>query len=70
MGWNNARPLTPVTSRVRAAADKILRDPARITKYVNNLGATYEERIFAVNELRRAAVEGGLSLEDNNTSIP
>lgn len=42
-----------LTDRVRAAADKILRNPDRITKFVNNLGETYEEKIYAINELRR-----------------
>lgn len=42
-----------LTTRVRAAADKILRDPARIQKFVRNLGETYEEKLYAINELRR-----------------
>ena len=29
---------------VRAAGDKLLRDPARVQKYIRNLAATYEER--------------------------
>ena len=32
--------------RSRAASAKLLRDPARIAKYINNLGATYEERVL------------------------
>lgn len=39
--------------RSRAASAKLLRDPARIAKYINNLGATYEERVFAEIELKR-----------------
>lgn len=43
-----------LSDRTRAALDKVLRDPARISKFVRNLGASYEERIYALNELRRA----------------
>lgn len=39
--------------RARAANDKLLYDPARVLKYTRNLGATYEERVYAENELRR-----------------
>ncbi|MBA4187863.1 MAG: hypothetical protein C0467_07580 [Planctomycetaceae bacterium] len=39
--------------RARAAGDKLLRDPARVQKYIRNLGATYEERVFAEQELKR-----------------
>jgi CheY-like chemotaxis protein len=39
--------------RSRAATEKLLHDPARVQKYVNNLGATFEERVFAEIELRR-----------------
>ncbi len=39
--------------RARAASEKLLYDPARVQKYVRNLGATYEERVFAEMELRR-----------------
>jgi len=39
--------------RSRAASEKQLRDPARIAKYIANLGATPEERIYAEIELRR-----------------
>ena len=42
-----------LTTMVRTAADKLLRDPVRINKFVRNLGATYEEKVFAINELRR-----------------
>src|SRR5262249_12367875 len=40
--------------RAKAANEKLLRDPARIQKYVRNLGATYEERVYAQQELKRA----------------
>ena len=39
--------------RARAASEKLLRDPARVAKYIANLGATYEERVFAELELKR-----------------
>ena len=39
--------------RSRAASDKLLRDPARARKLIRNLGATYEERVFAELELKR-----------------
>src|SRR5262245_56074945 len=39
--------------RSRAAGEKLLRDPARIAKYIANLGASHEERLFAEIELRR-----------------
>lgn len=39
--------------RSRAASEKLLRDPARIAKYIANLGASQEERVFAEIELRR-----------------
>lgn len=39
--------------RARAAGDKLLRDPARVAKYIANLGATYEERVYAELELKR-----------------
>jgi CheY-like chemotaxis protein len=39
--------------RSKAASEKLLRDPARVAKYIRNLGATYEEKIFAELELRR-----------------
>lgn len=39
--------------RARAAGDKLLRDPARVQKYIRNLAATYEERVFAEQELKR-----------------
>lgn len=39
--------------RAREAGDRLLRDPARVQKYVRNLGRTYEERAFAEIELKR-----------------
>jgi CheY-like chemotaxis protein len=40
--------------RSRAANQKLLNDPARIAKYIRNLGATREERLYAMSELRRS----------------
>ena len=40
-------------TRSRAATAKLLEDPARVEKYIRNLGATYEERVFAELELKR-----------------
>jgi len=40
-------------TRSKNANAKLLQDPARVDKYIRNLGATYEERIFAEEELRR-----------------
>jgi CheY-like chemotaxis protein len=42
-----------IVKLARAASEKLLRDPARVQKYIRNLGATYEERGFAELELRR-----------------
>jgi CheY-like chemotaxis protein len=39
--------------RSRAASEKLLRDPARVAKYIANLGASYEERLYAELELKR-----------------
>ncbi len=39
--------------RAKAASEKLLRDPARVQKYIRNLAATFEERAFAAEELRR-----------------
>lgn len=39
--------------RARAANAKLLYDPARVQKFIQNLGASYEERIYAEIELRR-----------------
>jgi len=40
-------------ARSQAANAKLLQDPSRVQKYINNLGATYEERVFAELELKR-----------------
>lgn len=40
-------------ARSKEAIAKVLHDPARVQKYINNLGATYEERVFAEMELKR-----------------
>lgn len=42
-----------LNERADAAAKKVLYDPARVQKYVNNLGATYEEKVYAQQELKR-----------------
>lgn len=42
-----------LVAKSRGYTEKFLRDPARIAKYVRNLGATYEERVFAEQELKR-----------------
>jgi CheY-like chemotaxis protein len=42
-----------LNARAEAAAKKVLNDPARVEKYVRNLGATYEEKVFAQQELKR-----------------
>jgi CheY-like chemotaxis protein len=42
-----------IIKRSRAASEKLLYDPARVDKYIRNLGATYEERVYAEQELRR-----------------
>ncbi|QJX00126.1 hypothetical protein [Frigoriglobus tundricola] len=39
--------------RGRDAATKVLYQPDRVQKYIRNLGATYEEKIFAQQELKR-----------------
>jgi CheY-like chemotaxis protein len=39
--------------RSKAASEKLLYDPARVAKYIRNLGATYEEKIYAELELKR-----------------
>ncbi|MBX9585128.1 MAG: hypothetical protein K2X87_32885 [Gemmataceae bacterium] len=39
--------------RATDATEKLLRNPARVTRFVRNLGETPEEREFAVVELRR-----------------
>ncbi|MCI0700315.1 MAG: hypothetical protein L0241_04455 [Planctomycetia bacterium] len=42
-----------VIKRSQAATAKLLQNPARVDKFVRNLGATYEERVYAQQELRR-----------------
>lgn len=42
-----------VIKRARAASEKLLYNPARVQKYINNLGQSYEERVFAELELKR-----------------
>ncbi len=42
-----------IVKRSKAASDKLLRDPARVDKFIRNLGATYEERVYAELELKR-----------------
>jgi CheY-like chemotaxis protein len=44
----------PLLERVNAAVRKNVGDPGRIAKYIKNLGATPEERAYAINELRRS----------------
>lgn len=39
--------------RAREVTTKLLYSPERVTKYIRNLGASYEERVFAELELRR-----------------
>jgi CheY-like chemotaxis protein len=39
--------------KAKAASEKLLRDPARVQKYIRNLGATFEERVYAQMELKR-----------------
>lgn len=43
-----------INKRARAATEKLLNNPARIAKFIRNLGASYEERVFAELELRKA----------------
>lgn len=42
-----------ILKKATAATAKILQNPARVTKYIRNLGETVEEREFAEVELRR-----------------
>lgn len=42
-----------IIKRSKAASDKLLRDPARVDKFIRNLGASYEERAYAELELKR-----------------
>ncbi|MFN4257955.1 MAG: hypothetical protein ACK4RK_01560 [Gemmataceae bacterium] len=41
-------------NRVAEVLEKKLTDPDRINKFINNLSATPEERVFAIRELRRS----------------
>lgn len=47
-------PLQQLIDAAQAANTKLLRDPARVQRFVFNLGATREEYLFAVQELRRS----------------
>lgn len=38
---------------LKDATDKVLNDPARVAKFIRNLGASYEEKEFAKFELKR-----------------
>lgn len=42
-----------LVARARQVTETQLRNPQRVNKYIRNLGATYEERVFAELELRR-----------------
>ncbi|MDB5310378.1 MAG: hypothetical protein JWO38_4580 [Gemmataceae bacterium] len=42
-----------IVKRATEATEKVLRNPARVNKYIRNLAETYEERQFAEVELRR-----------------
>jgi CheY-like chemotaxis protein len=42
-----------IIANARKTTENELRNPQRVTKFVRNLGATYEERAFAEVELRR-----------------
>jgi CheY-like chemotaxis protein len=42
-----------LNKRSKAVAAKLLYNPERVQKYIRNLGATYEEKIFAQQELKR-----------------
>ena len=43
-----------IIKRSEAANAKLYRDPARIDKFIRNLGATPEERIYAEDQLKKA----------------
>jgi CheY-like chemotaxis protein len=47
-------PLLKIVEAARAASEKLVTDPARITRFVSRLGGVREERDFAINELRRS----------------
>lgn len=42
-----------LVKRAREAADKALRNPARVNTFIRNLGESYEERLYAERELKR-----------------
>jgi CheY-like chemotaxis protein len=42
-----------LVARAKQVTESQLRTPARVNKYIRNLGATYEERVFAELELKR-----------------
>lgn len=42
-----------LVKRATEATDKLLRNPARVAKYIRNLGESYEEKQFAELELKR-----------------
>ncbi len=43
-----------IIERSKLATEKKLKDAANVNKYIRNLGATFEERVYAENELRKA----------------
>lgn len=42
-----------LNTMLKTATDKLLQDPSRVTKFIRNLGESYEEREFAKLELKR-----------------
>jgi CheY-like chemotaxis protein len=42
-----------IIKQAQAATLKVLQNPQRVNKYIRNLGASYEERLYAEYELRR-----------------
>lgn len=42
-----------LNKRATAVSVKLLHNPERVQKYIRNLGATYEEKVFAQQELKR-----------------
>ena len=42
-----------LNARATAIATKLLYNPARVNKYIRNLGESYEEKVFAQQELKR-----------------
>jgi CheY-like chemotaxis protein len=49
-----AGPLQQMLEASMAATNKLVRDPKRVERFVYNLGASREEYLFAVQELRRS----------------